>query len=366
MIESIPAEELDYGIEHYDGKGSPASNMTLSNYEPIQSPEWAIKREKYNILATLDSIKNKIENKPTPSVNKWFQSVGVIRKFILSSREDRKEILVKELGFIDTGIAIGDSTKFVYHFSLENSQIQLYMSTNELGEINELNKYLNAENIEIKAPIDPTGLQHLFFEVFNDLCFLNFNQMDLSILNEEESQMNYMMMDLSNEVDFIDSTPVSEFINLFGGIASNNPKDIWSAIANNESEEISNIISEDTEQLDGQIDTNLSIIAQVVNERIQSPEVALQLVLEFLEFANHGDEAHCKFVRESGFTKNEYIGAINNSFIDHSDTNGPGNFLMDSLMLWLGDEEEELFYKYRLLIFEKIMQHWSLGKYKNK
>ena len=27
--------------------------------------------------------------------------------------------------------------------------------------------------------------------------------MDLSILNEEELQLNYMMMDLSNKVDFI-------------------------------------------------------------------------------------------------------------------------------------------------------------------
>ena len=70
------------------------------------------------------------------------------------------------------------------------------------------------------------------------------------------------------------------------------------------------------------------------------------------------------FALESGFTKNEYTGANNNSFIDHSDKNGPGSFLMDSLMLWLGDDEEELFYKYRLLIFEKIMQHWTLGKYK--
>ena len=61
LIESIPPEELDYGIEHYDGKGAPESNMTLSNYEPIQSPEWAIKREKYNTLATLDSIKNEID-----------------------------------------------------------------------------------------------------------------------------------------------------------------------------------------------------------------------------------------------------------------------------------------------------------------
>ena len=114
-------------------------------------------------------------------------------------------------------------------------------------------------------------------------------------------------------------------------------------------------------EFDGQIDTNLSIIAQVVNERIQSPEIALQFVLEFLEFASSADETHRKFVRESGFTNNEYIGAIDNSFIDHSDQNGPGNFLTDALMLWLGDDEEVLFFKYRLMfsIAEKSLFSWT-------
>ena len=105
----------------------------------------------------------------------------------------------------------------------------------------------------------------------------------------------------------------------------------------------------------------LSSIAQQVNAKIKNREVALQFVLHELDAAKNGDETALRFVRESGFSEEEYIGALHNSIGGGNGYYGPQH-LLDSLI----DEitvDYTITSKYIVKVVEEIMFYWSLGKY---
>jgi hypothetical protein len=109
-------------------------------------------------------------------------------------------------------------------------------------------------------------------------------------------------------------------------------------------------------------------VAQIINEKITSIDLAKQFVLEELDAARQGNNHAVKFVQQSGFKPSEYIGAM-------------------SKTKWEGDESElehlQLYFRYFLMQIKdidlmvklststvnEIMKMYHLGKYdfiKNK
>lgn len=103
-------------------------------------------------------------------------------------------------------------------------------------------------------------------------------------------------------------------------------------------------------------------VAQIINEKITSRALAKQFVLEELDAARHGNSYAINFVEKSGFSSNEYIGAM-------------------SKTKWEGDESElehlQLYFRYFLMQIKdvdlmvklststvnEIMKMYKLGKY---
>jgi hypothetical protein len=105
-------------------------------------------------------------------------------------------------------------------------------------------------------------------------------------------------------------------------------------------------------------------LADIINEKITSKELAVQFILEELDAARQGNAFAKNFVNNSGFEPSQYMGAMKKT-------------------IWDGDpsklEELQLFYRVFLVkiadidlmvelstvIVDNIMQIWKLGKYKN-
>lgn len=103
-------------------------------------------------------------------------------------------------------------------------------------------------------------------------------------------------------------------------------------------------------------------VAQIINEKITSRDLAKQFVLEELDAARQGNDHAIKFVNQSGFNPNEYIGAMSKTH-------------------WVGDESElehlQLYFRYFLMQIKdidlmvklststvnEIMKTYNLGKY---
>ena len=75
------------------------------------------------------------------------------------------------------------------------------------------------------------------------------------------------------------------------------------------------------------IDHAAGRLAEIINEKIGSHNVALQFVLEELDAGRQGNATAQRFVRESGFNEHEYAGALHNSFDEVDGENGPQQFL---------------------------------------
>ena len=117
---------------------------------------------------------------------------------------------------------------------------------------------------------------------------------------------------------------------------------------------------EDEVRKDG-VDHASLIISQEVQKKIGSYEVALQFVLEELDAARQGDDTAINFAINSGFSENDYKGAMNNSF-DEVDGPGGPQLLLLNFLFKIGDMD--LMVSLRVATVDKIMQEWRLGKYK--
>lgn len=105
-------------------------------------------------------------------------------------------------------------------------------------------------------------------------------------------------------------------------------------------------------------------MAEIINEKIGSHDVALQFVLEELDAARQGNSQALHFVQSSGFEPHEYIQAMNNSFEEVDGAKGPQMFLNNLMMSQLM-HNRDLMTSFRIAVTDKIMQMWSLGKYQN-
>ena len=99
------------------------------------------------------------------------------------------------------------------------------------------------------------------------------------------------------------------------------------------------------------------------NQYIHSDEVALQFILEELDAARQGNDFAINFANNCGFEKNDYIGAMKNSFEEVDGPEGPQQMLL-ALIMTVDDMDERV--KFRISIVDKIMQERKLGKYSDK
>ena len=234
-IELEPDEFRYYGKKHFSEQGIPTDGMVESRYTPMESPKWAVNRKRYNPLDEKGNLKhgnfliqpqtNLIEphtNWDAPAGDDFWNLLMSVRKYItVGFRDnthdclaDRKNILVNLLGFEDTGVSIDGDLQFIYQYSSEHSQIEIYLSTGEYsGNPTELNRYSFSRNVEVRFPCDDSfeTLRYIFFQVWGDSYMCNFNKVELT---EKDTQTARRIEDTDTERPGDgDEFPTADFIN---------------------------------------------------------------------------------------------------------------------------------------------------------
>lgn len=109
------------------------------------------------------------------------------------------------------------------------------------------------------------------------------------------------------------------------------------------------------------IDKTAELLAEYVNQKILSEDVAMQFILEELEAASQGNELARIFAENSGFDEDDYIGAMYNSFEEVDGENGPQQEILNLCMMLYPDQD--LMADLRIKTVDNIMEYWKLGKY---
>jgi hypothetical protein len=109
------------------------------------------------------------------------------------------------------------------------------------------------------------------------------------------------------------------------------------------------------------IDKTAELIAEYVNQKISSEDVAIQFILEEIEAASQGNELARIFAENSGFDEDDYIGAMYNSFEEVDGEDGPQQEILNLCMMLYPNQD--LMADLRMKTVDNIMKHWKLGKY---
>lgn len=104
-------------------------------------------------------------------------------------------------------------------------------------------------------------------------------------------------------------------------------------------------------------------IAELLNQHIENKATAKEFVLQELDAASYGDDAAQNFVRQSGFAKDEYKGAMNHGSWGDNDT--ISHLQQFSRVFTLKIDTPNTMLNVNLMIIDYIMKFWKLGKYKN-
>jgi hypothetical protein len=212
-----------YGKKHFNEKGMPADGMTQSSYTPMESPKWALNRERYNPLSPRDSSIDPHTNWEAPAGDDFWNLLMAVRKYkTVGFRDnnhdclaDRKNILVNLLGFQDTGISVGGDIQLIYQFSSEHSQFEIYLSTGDFpGNPAEINRYSFSRDVEVRLPCDGSFeiLKYIFFQVWGDAYKCDFNKVILSELSDRDYKTYKSIMDTDTVSDH-DDFETSGYIN---------------------------------------------------------------------------------------------------------------------------------------------------------
>jgi len=103
-------------------------------------------------------------------------------------------------------------------------------------------------------------------------------------------------------------------------------------------------------------------IADLLNEKITSKDLAKQFVLEELDAARQGNDYAKAFVKNSGFKSVEYVGAMNKTRWEGDESE------LEHLQLFLRAfsikiSDINLMIKVSTVVVDEIMKRWGLGKY---
>ena len=109
------------------------------------------------------------------------------------------------------------------------------------------------------------------------------------------------------------------------------------------------------------IDKTAELLAEYVNQKILSEDVAMQFILEEIEATSQGNESARIFAENSGFDEDDYIGAMHNSFEEVDGENGPQQEILNLCMMLYPNQD--LMAELRRKTVDNIMKHWKLGKY---
>ncbi len=109
------------------------------------------------------------------------------------------------------------------------------------------------------------------------------------------------------------------------------------------------------------IDFISKTLAEYVNQKIPSEDVAVQFVLEELEAASMGNEMAKLFATTSGFDEDDYENAMRNSFEEVDGADGPQQLLLNLCMPLFPNQD--LVAELRIKTVDNIMKEWKLGKY---
>lgn len=89
--------------------------------------------------------------------------------------------------------------------------------------------------------------------------------------------------------------------------------------------------------------------------------MAEQFILEEIEAASQGNILAIEFARNSGYTPEQYKGAMNNSCPEIDGHGGPQPFFLELCLQLKSDKK--LMVKFRIKVADKIMKNFHLGKY---
>lgn len=109
------------------------------------------------------------------------------------------------------------------------------------------------------------------------------------------------------------------------------------------------------------VDKTAELLAEYVNQKIPSEDVAIQFILEEIEAASQGNGAAKIFAMTSGFDEDDYIGAMHNSFEEVDGEDGPQQEILNLCMMLYPDQD--LMTDLRIKTVDNIMKYWKLGKY---
>jgi len=109
------------------------------------------------------------------------------------------------------------------------------------------------------------------------------------------------------------------------------------------------------------IDYTSKNLAEYINQKIPSEDVAIQFILEEIEAASQGNELSKIFANNSGFDEDNYIGAMSHSFEEVDGENGPQQEILTLCMMLYSNQN--LMAELRVKTVDNIMKHWKLGKY---
>ena len=108
------------------------------------------------------------------------------------------------------------------------------------------------------------------------------------------------------------------------------------------------------------VDKTSEILAEYLNQKITSEDIAIQFVLEELEAASKGNDTAQLFAKTSGFDKDDYEGSMSNSFEEVDGPNGPQQELLNLCMMLYPNQD--LMVELRIKVVDHIMKIWELGK----
>lgn len=104
-------------------------------------------------------------------------------------------------------------------------------------------------------------------------------------------------------------------------------------------------------------------IAELLNQQIENQAAAKEFVLQELDAMSYGNDTAQDFINQSGFSKNEYKGTMNNSSWENNDT--ISQLQQYFRMFTLKIDNLNTMFNVNLMIVDYIMKYWKLGKYDN-
>lgn len=214
-LDKVRDERIDYGITHVNNiDGSILGGLKIQNEDPVPSTIERIKYlEEYGLKPLVGEMIDKVggiqRDWPAPTIKGYINCLGMLRLFLLGNINDKVNSLLSKMGFDYTGTIYGTDSLFVYNYSTEPTRIELYLSLDKFT-VTEINRFNNSTFKEVKIPIDPQGLQYVFFQVFADLNRVDFNKFDFENLSDEHNTFIQDLLNLDKEHLPTDKLPVLE------------------------------------------------------------------------------------------------------------------------------------------------------------